>query len=95
MASEFLHARLAAAAAIPPERRSADVSTLLEYCQLQQEVLDAMAKPGGGQLTCLDALKLARAEYIAPCTLDYSPKLHQFLAEHVLGLLDGEGSMWD
>lgn len=47
--SGFLHARLAAAAAIPPERRSADVSVFIEHCQLQQEVLDALNQRGAAR----------------------------------------------
>ena len=40
--SEFLAARHAAAAAIPPERRGADISAFLECYQLEQEVLEAL-----------------------------------------------------
>ena len=41
----FLQARLAAAAAIPVERRSSDVSAFLESCRLQREVADALVLP--------------------------------------------------
>lgn len=90
--SGFLHARLAEAAAIPPERRSVDVSAFLESCRLQQEVLEAVEKTG--QLQCIDALKLARAEYISLAGMVYySPELQQFLAEKVDGLLSGQGDV--
>lgn len=84
----FLHARLAATAAIPPERRSYDAAVFVEYCQLQQEVLEALERRGGGgPLQCLEALKLARAEYISlGSPLDYSTQLHNYVTEQVYGL---------
>ena len=56
--TEFLEARHAAATAIPPERRSADVSAFLECYQLEQEVLTALKTPGY-RWQVIDGLKLA------------------------------------
>ena len=85
----FINARLAAAAAIPPEQRSADVAAFIEYCQLQQEVLEASEAPGY-TWQCTDALKLVRAEYISPGgVLFYSQKLLASVAQRFCLLVRG------
>ena len=78
--SEFLQERLAAAAAIPPERRSADVSAFLESCQLQQEVLEALQASGGSQFRYIKALKLDRARYVSLGIVSFTPVLIHFFA---------------
>ena len=90
--SEFLLARLAAAKAIPPERRSVDVAAFVEYIQLHQEVLEAMRKPGAKWST-VNLLKVARAENIClGDLLQYSRELQQMVAGSLLGLLRGNGT---
>lgn len=93
--SEFLHARLAAAAAIPPEHRSVDVSAFLEYGRLQQEVFEALRERGDYQLTCLDNLKLARAEcHSRGVVLCLYAELQQFVAAQLYALLREQGPLW-
>ena len=83
--SEFLKARLAAAAAIPPERRSADVSAFLECYQLEQEVVAAFKAPGY-RWQVIDGLKLARADYICLGTPLHGAQLQVLLAPHIPSL---------
>ena len=86
--SEFLDARLAAAAAIPPEHRSPDVSAFLECYRLEQEVLTALKAPGY-QWQVTDGLKLARADYVGLGGL-----LHYEQLRRAVALQAGRGATW-
>ena len=91
-ATEFLDARLAAAAAIPPESRSADVLAFLECYRLEQEVLTALKAPGY-QWQVTDGLKLARADYIAIGGCLHPDQLQRAVAPHTSSLLRRRGGL--
>ena len=92
-AADFIHARLAAATALSPERRSADVAAFIECCALQREVLAALKAPGG-RLSCVDVLKLARSQLFGTnAPLLYAPEVQQAAVDGLFRLLGGEGSL--
>ena len=85
MEAGFLQERLAAAAALPLERRTPEVNAFLEVCQLNQDLVDALDLPEGGrtrtideQWTCARALKLARAKFVGESRLIPNPELCQY-----------------
>lgn len=94
---EFLKARLAAAAAVPPEERSADASAFVESYELQKQVAAALTRPawsGSGKRpfdprrwTCLEAVKYARSIVIAAAPLPFDLELEDFVLRMLLSRL--------
>lgn len=89
----FIHARLASATTLPAEQRRSDVSAFIECCALQQELLEAVNRPGG-RWSCAEALKLARSQVIGGnAPLLYAPEVQQAAVDGLFRQLGGEGSL--
>ena len=103
----FLPDRLAAARAIPVERRTPEVKAFIAVCELQTELADALGLPDGRDAssqsivderwTCARALKLARSHYLSdgPVLL-FSSELHQLAVGQLqLRVLAGRPTLSD
>lgn len=85
----FLQERLAAAKAIPLERRTPDVSAFIETCRLQQEVAEALELPAVPTTTVESSGSEVFSLYVdegITSPLAWSPRLHSYAHDQLVAL---------